>query len=97
MNPQAVDPRTTPVDDLARNQVQRLGIGRTSRGDAIRAMCLACVGTALEVRLCECAGCPLFPFRFGTDPWREAKEMTDEQRQAAVERLARAREARTAT
>jgi hypothetical protein len=88
------DPRTTPVDELARIQVGRLGIQRTSRGDAIRAMCLACVGTALEVRLCECAACPLYGFRFRTDPWRDAREMTEEQKQAGAERLAKARAAR---
>jgi hypothetical protein len=89
-----IDPRTTPVDDLARHQVRQFRITRTSRGEAIRAFCLSCVGTALEVRLCECAACPLYPFRLGTDPFRDVREMSDEQRQELVERMVRARQAR---
>jgi hypothetical protein len=91
---QEIDARTMPVDELARAQVNRFGIRRSSRGDAIRSFCLACVGTALEVRLCENAACPLWGFRFGSDPWRDAREMTDEQKQAGAERLAKARLAR---
>ena len=88
----ATDPRTlTPAGLAAR------GFRRISRGDAIRLKCLDCAGSFAEVRRCECAGCPLWLFRMGTDPWREAREMTDEQRQAASDRLARAREAKATT
>ena len=38
---------------------------------AIRKNCLACNGTAHEVRLCPCEKtCPLWPFRFGHNPNR---------------------------
>lgn len=85
---------TDHVEPTAAN-LARFGIARTSRGDAIRAMCLQCMGgSPHEVRLCVSSTCPLFAFRMGTDPWREKREMTEEQRQAAAERLARAREAR---
>lgn len=61
---------------------------------AIRANCLDCVGTAHEVKICVCTSCPLYPFRFGKNPFRKKREMTDEQRAAAAERLAKARAAR---
>lgn len=61
---------------------------------AIRAKCLDCSGgSANEVRLCELKHCPLYKFRFGRNP-NIKREMTDEQRQAAAARLAKAREAR---
>ena len=86
------DPRDMTPADLA-----ALGLTRTSRGDAIRAKCIDCMGgSPAEVRLCASGSCALWPFRMGTDPWREAREMTDEQRQAAAERLARARAVRDA-
>jgi len=37
---------------------------------AIRQNCLDCVcGSAHEVRLCPCTNCPLYPFRFGRNPY----------------------------
>lgn len=87
--PQGFDARELSADDL-----KRLGFKRVSRGDAIRAMCVQCVGTVHEVRKCECSACPIWIFRFGSDPWREAREMTEEQRQAGADRLRKARESR---
>lgn len=87
--PQGRDPRKMSVDDMTSR-----GLERQSRGDAIRAKCLdCCAGSAAEVRRCGDVSCALWPFRMGTDPWRETRQMTDEQRAAAVERLARARAA----
>jgi len=84
------DPRQMSTDDL-----QACGLERQSRGDAIRAKCLDCCGhSPAEVRRCAISDCSLWPFRMGTDPWREVRAMTDEQRQAAAERLARGREAK---
>jgi len=41
---------------------------------AIRAHCLECVGwSPIEVKLCSCILCPLFPYRFGTNPLRKKK------------------------
>lgn len=60
---------------------------------AIRANCLDCVGTAHEVKHCVCIKCPLYPFRFGKNPFREKREMTPEQKAMAAERLAAARAA----
>ena len=62
---------------------------------AIREKCLdCCCGQVNEVKLCTVERCALWPFRFGKNPYRQKREMSDEQRQAAVERLRRAREAK---
>lgn len=91
-SPQAPDPRQMTPADLG-----ALGLSRISRGDAIRAKCLDCMGgSPAEVRRCESGSCALWSFRMGNDPWRETREMSDEQRAAAGERLARARAARAA-
>ena len=59
---------------------------------AVRLKCLDCsCGSAHEVSLCPIENCPLFPFRFGKNPFRAKREMTDEQKAAAKERLARSR------
>ena len=59
---------------------------------AIRAKCLdCCYDSANEVKLCVAENCPLYPFRFGKNPFRTKREMTDEQREAAKARLAEAR------
>lgn len=87
---QGRDPRTLSPDDLT-----AVGLERQSRGDAIRAKCLDCVGQSpAEVRRCSAVDCSLWPFRMGTDPWREPRVMTDEQRRAGAERLANARVAK---
>lgn len=60
---------------------------------AIRANCLQCVGgSAYEVRTCTAKNCYLFPFRFGKNPYTKKREMTEEQRAAAADRLRAARE-----
>ena len=62
---------------------------------AMRAKCLdCCAGSAKEVRLCGIKTCPLYAYRLGKSPNR--KPMSEEQRQKAAERLARAREKRAA-
>lgn len=62
---------------------------------AIRAKCLdCCCGSAKEVKLCEITTCPLHGFRLGKNPNIKPRQMTDEQRKAAVERLASARKAK---
>lgn len=59
---------------------------------AIRAFCLECCGNApSEVKTCVSKRCPLYAFRFGKNPYVK-RELTDEQREAAIERLAAARE-----
>ena len=59
---------------------------------AIRAKCLDCsVDAVSEVRDCSIRDCALWPFRMGKNPFRKKREMTDEQKKEAVERLAKAR------
>lgn len=53
----------------------------------IRAKCLdSCAGQPSEVRLCQITDCPLWPYRMGKNPFHR-RSMTDEQKQAATERL----------
>lgn len=62
---------------------------------AIREFCLDCCGdSSSAVKECCCTNCALHPFRLGKNPFRAKREMTDEQREAAKERLAKAREQR---
>ncbi|MFA7430616.1 MAG: hypothetical protein WCZ23_10710 [Rhodospirillaceae bacterium] len=59
---------------------------------AIRAKCLDCsAGQPLEVRLCPRTACELYPFRMGKNPNIKPRNLTDEQRQALADRLARSR------
>lgn len=56
---------------------------------AIRAFCLSCCGgSPTEVRDCVSKDCALKPFRFGKNPYRTKRELTEQQRAAAVARLA---------
>ena len=90
---QGRDPRQMTPEGLA-----ACGLTRISRGDAIRAKCLSCCcGSPSEVRRCGAVDCPLWSMRMGNDPWREARELTDEQRKAGAERLRQARQARSGT
>ena len=59
---------------------------------AIRAYCLECTcGSTAEVKLCPIDDCPLFPFRFGKNPYRKQREMTEEERRALADRLKEAK------
>lgn len=59
---------------------------------AIRAFCLECSGgSTAEVKSCPRTACPLFPFRFGKNPYRQRREMTEEEKQVLADRLKEAR------
>ncbi len=65
----------------------------TSPLKAIRLFCLDCCGgSSNDVKFCTAPKCALYPFRFGKNPFRMKRELTDEQRAAIAERLKRARE-----
>lgn len=69
---------------------------QTNAVKAIREKCLdCCCGSANEVKLCGIEKCPLYPFRFGKNPYRKKRELTEEQRQALIERMAKTDEAKT--
>ena len=62
---------------------------------AIRMKCTDCSGgNRREVEHCSLKSCALYPFRFGKNPFRAVREMSEEQKQAAAERLAKARATR---
>lgn len=66
---------------------------KTNPVKAIREKCLdCCCGSITEVKECTVERCPLFPFRFGKNPFRQKREMTEEQRKAIGDRLREARE-----
>lgn len=61
---------------------------KTNPVKAIRAHCLdCCCGSSEEVKKCPVDYCPLYPFRFGKNPYRAKRELTEEQRAAASERM----------
>ena len=65
----------------------------TSPLKAIRANCIACVGSYAEVERCTAeATCILFPYRFGKNPFRKKRVYTDEQMEAMTARMQKARD-----
>lgn len=57
----------------------------------VRLHCIdCCCGVASEVKNCEIKDCHLWKYRMGKDPSR-TRRMTEEQKQAATERLKSAR------
>ncbi len=66
---------------------------RKSPIKAIRAKCLdCCCGNHAEVKVCTAKDCPLFYFKSGRNPYRQPRELSEEQRQATAERFRKARE-----
>lgn len=62
---------------------------------AIRAKCMECSCDSIsEIKNCPIEKCPLFPFRFGRNPFAK-RELSPEQREAAAERLKEARNKKT--
>ena len=59
---------------------------------AIRAFCMECSnGQTSEVKACPVYKCPLYPFRFGKNPYRQRREMTEEEKRVLADRLKEAR------
>lgn len=59
---------------------------------AIRAKCIDCsCGSTAEVANCTATGCALFPFRYGKNPYRQRREMTEEEKRVLADRLKEAR------
>lgn len=80
-----LDPRNMTSADW-----QKIGVLTAPRPvlAAIRTKCLdCCAGQPGEVRLCQAAGCDLWPYRMGTNPFRAPA--SDAQREAG--KLAAAR------
>jgi hypothetical protein len=69
-----------------------LGHGPQPVLSAIRKKCLDCCGEApSEVRRCTSVKCALWPYRMGSNPFRKARELSDEEKLAMRDRLAAAR------
>jgi hypothetical protein len=57
---------------------------------AIRQHCLECVGNCREdVRTCTGTDCPLWPYRFGANPYRKDKPLTEAEKKVRTQRLVR--------
>jgi hypothetical protein len=60
---------------------------------AIRERCLdCCCGNSSEVRKCTAIDCPSWPFRMGTNPFRQKRSLSAKQKTELVERLGQARD-----
>ena len=60
---------------------------------AIRAKCVDCsAGSMKEVRECVMLDCPLYPYRLGKSPNRKPRILTEEEREALRQRMAKMRE-----
>lgn len=78
---------------MAETQVLRIPVLK-----AVRLKCLDCSGgSPREVDLCSIESCTLHPFRYGKNPYRAKREMSDEQREATKERFAKARKEKKAS
>ena len=59
---------------------------------AIRKHCIECnCGVQSEVKECCVTKCYLWPFRFGNNPYRKSKTISEEQKQKIKERLQNSR------
>ncbi|MDE2097133.1 MAG: hypothetical protein KGL39_07795 [Patescibacteria group bacterium] len=77
---------------MQKSELRALGHEAIPVLDAIKYRCLDCCGhNRVEVRRCTAVTCVSWPFRMGTNPWREKRQMSDEEKQRAAERLKRAR------
>jgi len=68
----------------------------TNPQDAIREHCKESMDD-LYKEIKECPGerkCQLWPFRFGKNPFRKKRKLTEEQREELVSRMKKAREAK---
>ena len=81
-HPVGRDPREMTQDEL-----RAAGHEPMSPLEAIRAHCLdCCANQANEVALCTAIKCPSWPFRMGTNPWRQPA--SEERREAARRTMA---------
>ena len=54
----------------------------------IRAYCLDCCGTSSnEAKLCPSESCPLYPFRFGKNPYRTPRTLSEEHKAKLLQGL----------
>jgi hypothetical protein len=81
------DPR-----EMTKSDLETLGHEVVPILSVIRAKCLdCCAAQQSEVRRCVSIKCALWPYRMGSNPMRDKREMSDEQRAVITERFAAAR------
>ncbi len=84
------DPR-----EMTNEELTDLGHAKMPVLDVIRARCMDCSSQQQsEVRKCTAVQCPSWPYRMGTNPWREKKELTEERREQLKNIMANARKAK---
>lgn len=60
----------------------------TSLSKCVRIFCLGCAGGRSEVRKCPTENCPLWPFRFGKNPFtKRGQNMSEENKKKRSENL----------
>lgn len=66
---------------------------QTNPVKAIREYCVecCCCGSSNEVKLCPIDRCPLYAFRFGKNPHRKCREISEQEKAMLRDRLANAR------
>lgn len=80
------DPR-----ELTPAQLADHGHAPISPLQALRATCIAHLGTAPRVRGCTATACPAWPFRLGKHPYKKKSVLTDEQKRDRAARVGVAR------
>lgn len=71
---------------------------QTNPVKAIREKCLECsCGNSAEVQRCTVESCALYPFRFGKNPYRTGRKMTDEEKERFRTRMEEYRKAQQNT
>jgi hypothetical protein len=101
LEPETIDGVTVQVGrdprKMTQEELRLLGHIPVSVLQAVRANCIdCCVGQPSEVRRCLSVNCPSWPFRMGTNPWRERRVLTEERKAQLTATLANARTARAA-
>ena len=70
----------------------------TSHTNPVKAIRLKYVdcsgGSKREVERCQVKDCALYPFRMGKNPFRQTRELSEDQKAAMAERLAKARKSK---
>ena len=65
---------------------------QTNPVKAIRDYCLECCGGSHnEVKFCQIERCPLYAFRFGKNPYRKCRAISEQEKAMLRDRLANAR------
>lgn len=84
--------------DVARKNSKKAKCPDTSNPNPVKAIRLKCLdcsgGSSGEVDKCPVKQCPIWPFRYGRNPFRTRRELSDEERERLAAQLARGRKTR---